>query len=201
MKTVDLKLLEFLAITVPVAWWWNQMGGREATWKVFLQVSAPILAQMGVLAFAGSLVKDRLLGVLPFVALMVITPGIPLLRKAVRTVIGLFILYYAYVFLAYWAWYTHDREGVDQYSMSEFFPVQNMVDALPFVLWAIFAREFVAENLLKYMPAAVSPAAPAEARGEPAPSPSPTAGALGEGEGEGAGEGNGAAAEPARERE
>jgi len=160
VKTILLKLAEFLALTLPVAWWWNQMGGRDATWKLFLQVSAPILAQMGVLAFSGSLVKDRLLGMLPFVALMVITPGIPVLRKAIRTAIGLALLYVSYVFLAYWAWYTHDREGVDKYSMSEFFPVQNMVDALPFVLWAIFSREFVAEHLLKYIPATAG-AAPA----------------------------------------
>jgi hypothetical protein len=159
MKRLFLPLLEFLAITGVVAWWWMH-GGQEAYFKAWIEVARPALRWLGVTNFPPSLVKERFLNFLPFIALMTITPGFSWARRLGRTAIGLVVIFFGQIGLTYWGYVTFVRDGQSEESMANFFPAVMLHDALPFVLWAILANHFVSEFLLKIIPAVPDAAAP-----------------------------------------
>jgi hypothetical protein len=173
MKSLFLPLLKFVAITGPVAWWWMH-GGQDAYFKAWIEVARPILKAIGVTGFPPSLVKERFLNFLPFVALMAITPGFSLSSRLVRTAIGLVGIFMGQLGLTYWGWVTFVRDGQTVESSANFFPAVMLSDALPFVLWTILANRFVSEFLLKIIPpvpgaTARTPLPPMESGGQSAP--------------------------------
>ena len=59
-KRLWLLVLEFLAITIPVAWLWIEWG-RSAYLKFFLKLATPILMILGVSEFQPRLVQEHFL--------------------------------------------------------------------------------------------------------------------------------------------
>lgn len=152
-KTLPRLLLEFVAITAPVTWWWMH-GGQQAYWQLYRKLATPILVAMGVTSFPPGLVRDRTLNFLPFVALMLITPGLSRLRRWGGMAAGLVVIFAGQVLLAWWAFVTHVQDGRDRESMSDFFPALILSDALPFVLWALLANRILLDLLARILPAA-----------------------------------------------
>lgn len=138
-----LLLAEFIAITLPLAWLWH-LWGREAYLGVFQTLTAPLLEAFGVDRFPEKLVRNRFLNVLPFLALMIITPGLSARRRAVGTGIGLAVLFVGHVALAVIGRTVLMRMGAEN-AYPALLPVILVSDSLPFVLWAAIAHEFAGE--------------------------------------------------------
>ena len=138
-----LLLAEFVAITLPLAWLWH-IWGREAYLDLFQTLTAPLLEAFGVDRFPEKLVRNRFLNVLPFLALMIITPGLSARRRVVGTGIGLAVLWVGQVALAVIGRTVLMRMGAEN-AYPALLPVILVSDSLPFVLWAAIAHEFVGE--------------------------------------------------------
>jgi len=172
MKNSALStLLKFLAVTLPLTWWWMN-GGQDTYWQhVYKPYAFPVLGWLGVTTFPPSVVRDRLMNFLPFLALMVSTPGMTLALRVKRSLIGLGLIFVGQIALGYWAHVAYHGRGPEQESAATFFPALVASDALPFVLWALMAREFVSSLAASVLPPAppARPRTPRSQRPEPTP--------------------------------
>ena len=146
-----LILLEFVLITGPLTWWWLH-GGLDFYYGIFQRWGFPLLAEMGVNTFNPGLVKDRMINFIPFVGLMLVTPGLGFVRRFVGLAVGMLLIFLSHVLLAYWAWASFERDGQAADSMAQFFPGLLMADAFPFVIWALIANRVLAEIISNIIP-------------------------------------------------
>ena len=149
-------LLAFFAVTVPLTWLWMN-GGEELYVELFRKIAFPILGAMGMTGFPIAMVRDRMIGFIPFLALMVVTPKLGWLRRAVGIVVGALLLFASHVALSWWAYQSFVRGGKSAENMGAYFPALVLVDALPFLLWALFANRFLRETLSRVLPSAPPP--------------------------------------------
>ena len=173
-----LILLKFVAITAPLVWWWTH-GGLETYHEIFRRLAFPLLQEMGVTHVSAGLVRDRFVGFIPFLGLMLVTPGLALKRRLVGLAVGAFVIFLSHVGLSYWSWVSFGEEGRTGASMARYFPALVMTDAVPFVLWALFANRFLLAQIARVLPgvAIASPPVSADAPAE-ASSSDPSAGSL-----------------------
>ena len=152
-KSVLRILLEFVLVTVPLTWLWMNRG--EAAYEVFFRtVGFPILLKMGVTGFPMGVVTDRMISFIPFLALMVVTPKMSWMRRVGGVLGGFVILFMSHIGLAWWAWISFVRDGRSDESMLTYFPALVIADALPFLLWAVFANQYLKELLERVLPPA-----------------------------------------------
>ncbi len=150
-KSLLRVLLEFGAITVPLTWLWMRWG-EQLYVEFFRAVAFPILLAAGVTSFQRGLVDDRMIGFIPFLALMLVTPQMRLARRWIGIGVGFVVLFLSHVLLAWWAWVSFVRDGKSSESMLTYFPALVLADALPFLLWALFANRFLRDLLQRVLP-------------------------------------------------
>lgn len=150
-KTLLLLLLKFVGITVPLTWIWLQ-GGQQVYFRTYMWLARPILILLGVTNFPPSLVRDRFINFIPFLALMLITPRLSARRRVVGIAAGMALLFVSQIALTYMAWASFIRDGQTSESMSNYFPALVMSDAMPFVLWAVLASEFLGDLVKRVVP-------------------------------------------------
>ena len=141
-----LLILEFLAITIPLAWLWLEWG-RSAYLGFFVNLSTPILMVLGVTEFQPRLVQDHFLNYVPFLFLMVITPGLSIRRRVIGTIVGFVIIFFDHIGLVSVAYLAHSRYGLSSKAFSTLFPALLFSDSLPFILWAIIASGFLKKTI------------------------------------------------------
>ena len=137
-----LLVLEFFAITIPVAWLWIEWG-RAAYLKFFLKLATPILMILGVTEFQPRLVQEHFLNYVPFLVLMVITPELTIRRRVIGTLVGFVIIFFDHIGLVSMAFVAHSNYGLSAKSFSTLFPALLFSDSLPFILWAIIASSYL----------------------------------------------------------
>lgn len=145
-------LLKFVAITLPLTWLWMN-GGQDAYFSFYMDLVRPILRGLGVTSFSPGLVRDRMIGFVPFLALMLVTPQLTPRRRFGGIAIGVGVLFVSHIALTYWAWATFVRDGATNQSMMRYFPALIVSDALPFLLWAVFANRLLSELIARVLPA------------------------------------------------
>lgn len=152
MKKSLLRIaLEFVAITLPLTWLWMN-GGQELYFRFFMRMASPILLWIGVTNFPPGLVKDRMISFIPFLALMLVTPRIPLIRRWIGIGGGFALLFVSHVALVWWAFVSFIRDGKSPESMLTYFPALVVADAMPFLLWALFANRALSEFFARILP-------------------------------------------------
>ncbi len=141
-----LLFLEFVALTVPLTWFW--VVWAQDAYVAFFEVAAgPVLGALGVVSVADSPALRRFVSYVPFVVLMVITPGLSLRRRIGGLLVGFPLIFLCHVglvaveFLAY----TKHRPTPDPFSTV--FPAAMFTDAFPFILGAVIANRFVRDML------------------------------------------------------
>jgi hypothetical protein len=139
-KRLSLLALEFVALTAPLTWLWLDWG-RAAYYEFFLRTSRPILLALGVTGVRRDLVHDRFINYLPFLVLILITPGLSPRRRLIGGLLGCGVLYLGHIGLTYASFLAFIKHGESMASTSQLFPAWLLSDALPFVLWAIVAHE------------------------------------------------------------
>ena len=145
------SLLAFAAVTVPLTWLWMN-GGQNAYFELYRAVAFPLLEAFGVTGFPTGMVRDRMISFIPFFALMIVTPKMSLVRRLAGLATGFLALFVSHIALSYWAWVSFVRDGKSEESMLLYFPALVLVDALPFLLWALFANRFLRELLARVLP-------------------------------------------------
>ena len=137
-----LLILEFLVITVPLAWLWLEWG-RMAYLRIFVKLSTPILVILGVTEFKPNLVQEHFLNYVPFLVLMVITPQLSIRRRIIGTVVGFVIIFFDHIGLVSMAYVAYSNYGLSSKAFSTLFPALLFSDSLPFILWAIIAGGYL----------------------------------------------------------
>jgi len=132
MKPALLFLAKFVCLTAPFVWLW-QVGGLSAYHAFYSPIATAIYEWLG---FEGVVApaRDRFINLIPFVALMILTPKLSTRRRLGGTAIGLLILFTMHI-------------AVNLAARPETLrlprPVSLALDAAPFFLWIIIANEFV----------------------------------------------------------
>ena len=134
MKRALLVALGFASITLFLAWSWEEAGLRMAYGRFLRLTGRPILDLIGLDGVR--LVNGRLryINWIPFVGLMLVTPGLTWRRRGSGLVAGLVVLYASHLLINA----TH-RAGARQLPL---FP-SLVSDALPFLLWLAAAHPVV----------------------------------------------------------
>jgi hypothetical protein len=132
MKATLLFLIKFVLLTAPFVWFWQVDGLR-----MYHAVLSPVAdAIYGWLGFEGvaTPARDRYINMIPFVALMVLTPNLSIRRRLGGIAIGLLILCLTHIAVNLTA-NPHTLRLPRRFSL--------ILDAAPFFLWVIIANEFV----------------------------------------------------------
>ena len=136
MKPALLFLVKFVCLTAPFVWLW-QIGGLSVYHALYSPIADAIYAWLG---FEGvsTPARDRYINLIPFLALMILTPNLSPRRRLGGTAIGLAILLTMHIAVNLTANPTTLRLP---------WPVSLALDAAPFFLWIIIANEFVRDFL------------------------------------------------------
>jgi hypothetical protein len=152
-KSLFRIALEFVAITMPLTWLWMN-GGQDLYFRFFMRMARPILLLLGVTNFPPGLVKDRMISFIPFFALMLVTPQIPLARRWIGIGAGFALLFVSHTALVWWSFVSFIRDGKSPESMLMYFPALVIADAMPFLLWALFANRALSAFFARILPKA-----------------------------------------------
>ncbi len=138
MKATLLFLIKFVCLTAPFVWLW-QVGGLSLYHALYSPVADAIYEWLGFEGVA-SPARDRYINLIPFLALMVLTPNLSTRRRLGGTAIGLVILFTMHIAVNLTAHPVSYRLPL---------PVSLALDAAPFFLWVIIANEFV-RNFMRW---------------------------------------------------
>lgn len=147
---VLIQVLKVVGISVPVTLWWLAWG-RAAYGRLFAEIAIPIFGYMGMTEIMPEGQRDRFIGYLPFLILMVVTPKMTWLRRGVGIVVGFVLIFILQMFFVYMA----ERAGVrggnlnPQEVYEAMLPVLLICDSFPFVLWIVIAKDFVRDMTAK----------------------------------------------------
>lgn len=127
--------LVFLLVTLPGTWWWGQ-GGRVLYHELFVWLGSALYGAVGQheVALVG---RERFVNLVPFVALMLATPGIAWRRRATGTLLGVLAIVTTHLLLSGLTF--HLRGGLASFPLY----VAVVCDAVPFLAWALVCRDFV----------------------------------------------------------
>jgi hypothetical protein len=128
--------IKFVALTAPLTWLWIA-GGRELYASYFVPIADAIYDLLGVEGARGYSWRERYINYVPFAALVLLTPSLGARRRAVGLAAGLLAIFASHVLF----------NGIAQHGAEDFATMPTALsiasDSLPFLLWAIIARDFV----------------------------------------------------------
>ncbi len=136
MKAALLFLVKFVCLTAPFVWLW-QNGGLYIYHALYSPVADVIYGWLGFEGVATP-ARDRYINLIPFVALMVLTPKLSTRRRLGGIAIGLVVLCLMHIAINLTA---------NPQTLRLPRRTSLILDAAPFFLWVIIANEFV----LKFM--------------------------------------------------
>jgi hypothetical protein len=128
--------LKVVALTAPLTWLWVS-GGRAAYGWSLAPVANAIYEGIG-LDGVTFFPRDRYINQVPFVALMLLTPGLSLRRRFGGLALGVLAIFAVQMLVNAIAL----RGAPDATSLPAGLSIAS--DAAPFVLWAAIARDFLA---------------------------------------------------------
>ncbi len=132
MKPALLFLAKFVGLTAPLVWL-GQVEGLSAYHALYSPIANSIYEWLGYegVATPG---RDRYINFVPFVALMVLTPRLSVRRRLGGIAFGLVVLFFLHIA----ANLTANPETLRLPPL-----VSLVLDAAPFFLWVVIARDFV----------------------------------------------------------
>jgi len=138
MKPILLFALSFVALTLLGTWLWLA-GGDVLYDRALDPIAREIYALLGIEG-RGSFRRTRFINLVPFTALMLLTPGLGARRRARGLLVGWLVLVGSHVALNGHAMATQARGNLPLFAA-------QLSDALPFLLWLVLARDFVAGQI------------------------------------------------------
>ncbi|TFG94203.1 MAG: hypothetical protein E4H11_07205 [Myxococcales bacterium] len=142
LRRLLLLFLLFGVLTMPLAWLWLQWGEGvyvRLLWKLL----DPLYDSLGLRHQRGGPVAPRLISIVPFVVLMVITPGMRWRRRLVGTLIGLLAIACFHLLLFLLVDSVYVVLGRNRRALAKIVPLLLINDGIPFLVWLFFARDFL----------------------------------------------------------
>jgi hypothetical protein len=130
MKRAIPIVLGFVVITIALTWFWEE-SGRLQYGRFLKRVAPPIYDAIGFGDARVGAFRQRYINWVPFVGLMLVTPRLAWRRRLGGLAGGLFLLFSGHLAL-------NLTERVHRAAQLPFVP-SLVSDALPFVLWILFA--------------------------------------------------------------
>jgi hypothetical protein len=141
-------LVELVALSLPLTWLWLAWG-QGAYEAFFAETARPLLAALGATSVPDSPARRRFVSYVPFLVLMLVTPGLPWRRRLGGILLGVPLVFLAHVGLVAVEALSHTRHRPTEDSFSTVFPAAVFADAFPFVLWALFANDVLRRLLAR----------------------------------------------------
>ena len=133
-------LLEAAALSLLLTALWLAWG--QSAYEAFFAGSArPLLRALGVHAVPDSPARRRFVSFVPFLVLMLVTPGLPWRRRLGGILLGIPLLFLCHVGLVAVEALSHTPRRPTSDPFSTLLPAALFADAFPFVLWALFAAD------------------------------------------------------------
>jgi hypothetical protein len=130
MKKALFVIIAFAGITIALTWYWTH-GGRHLYGQFFKVIAPPIYDLIGFGDARIGAFRQRYINFVPFVGLVLVTPGVTHRRRALGLVGGLVALSIGHLVL-------NLTEGVTRGAHLPFVP-SLISDALPLVFWVLVA--------------------------------------------------------------
>ena len=141
MKRIILFTLAFAILTLVLTWLWLA-GGNVYYGLAMLPIAREINDWIG-LEGPGTMFRHRFINMVPFVALMLITPRLSIRRRLAGLVIGLLVLIASHLAL--------NAMAVGLQATGKLPPTASLLsDAAPFLLWFVLARDFIRESVQRF---------------------------------------------------
>ena len=138
MKQLAGFAVGFVLISLALTWLWLS-GGNDLYRDAMTPIAREFHDWIG-LRRPGSMGRSRFINVVPFTALMLLTPGLSIRRRIGGLVFGLLFLSASHVFFNALAVLLRQPNRLPTVAAM-------MCDALPFVLWIVIARDFVQRTI------------------------------------------------------
>ncbi len=138
MKQILLFTLSFVALTMLGTWLW-MAGGDVLYDRALGPIARELYALLGIEG-RGSFRRTRFINLVPFTALMLLTPGLGTRRRARGLLLGWLVLVGSHLALNGYAMASQARGNLPLFAA-------QLSDALPFLLWLVLARDFVAGHI------------------------------------------------------
>ncbi|MEZ4331637.1 MAG: hypothetical protein R3F35_07770 [Myxococcota bacterium] len=163
------RLAGFFAITLCLTWLWDDGGGRIAYGRFLKTVAPPLYDLIGFDGARVGAFRQRYVNFVPFVGLLLVTPGLTRRRRILGLLIGLFALFCGHLGL--------NLTEVGRGRARHLPLVPSLIsDTLPFVVWIFVAAPALVRRLLPDSGAgAEAGSVPASERGSRAESESRSA--------------------------
>ena len=133
-------LVEAVALSLGLTWLWLA-GGRSAYEAFLAETARPLLHALGLHALPDSPARLRFVSLVPFLVLMLVTPGLAWRRRLGGILLGLPLLFLGHVALVAVEGLSHGPRRPTGDSFSTLLPAALFADALPFALWALFCAD------------------------------------------------------------
>ena len=155
MKQALWFVLKFVVLTVPLTWLWVT-GGRESYGAILAPASNFIYDLLGAEGVR-PVWRERYINYVPFVSLMLLTPRLGWKARLGGLATGLVLILVAHIAMNWISFAIRGRGPFPGY-------LAVFSDTLPFILWAVLARSYVAELARQVMgtPTRDSESAPAD---------------------------------------
>ncbi len=126
----------FVVVTIGLTWVWTEWG-RVAYGHFLKAVAPPIYELIGFGDARVGAFRQRYINFVPFVGLVLVTPGLTLRRRSIGLACGLFALFVGHLAL-------NLTERVHRGAHLPFVP-SLLSDALPFVFWIVVAYPIISD--------------------------------------------------------
>jgi hypothetical protein len=144
LRRLGLLLLLFFALTMPLAWAWLAWG-QDRYVELLFAILDPLYERLGLRHHRGGPVAPRLVSVVPFVVLMLITPGMSARRRAKGVLVGLVLIAVFHLGFFVLVDSAYAVLGRSRRALTKIVPFLLVNDGLPFLIWIFFARDFLRE--------------------------------------------------------
>jgi hypothetical protein len=133
--------LACVALTVPLTWLWVE-GLEDLYARGFAWLAAPLLEPFGAAGgVAESPARKRFVSYLPFLVLVLVTPGLSARRRLLGLLAGIALIFLCHVGLVAVEALAQTRARPTRDAFSTVLPAALFADALPFILWAVIAQD------------------------------------------------------------
>ncbi len=140
MKQAILFILSFAVLSLALTWLWLA-GGNVLYARLMTPIAGEIYDALGLQGH-GTMGRTRFINLVPFASLMLLTPKLSWRRRFGGLVLGSGLIMLSHIAFNGAAIVTQTPRRLPRVGML-------VSDAMPFVLWYVFAREFLKDTLSK----------------------------------------------------
>jgi hypothetical protein len=124
----------FVLISLPLTWFWVE-GGWNSYAQLLNHVGGPIYSLVGLEELRIP-ARDRYINLIPFIALVIATPGLVLRRRLIGLLAGAALLFVSHLVINAVAELSGPTRALPP-------TLSTFSDALPLAIWAVIARHFI----------------------------------------------------------